>query len=46
MQLNEKEQERIWEILAKHTYPKEQLGFFTMHDLIKLIGDALDEPTI
>lgn len=32
---------RIHNILALHTYPQEQLGFFTRDDLIDLIQKAL-----
>ena len=32
---------RLEQILIRHTYPKEQFGFFTMDQLIKLIEEAL-----
>lgn len=34
---------KIHNILAQHTYPKEQLGFFTMDDLIDLIQKAINQ---
>ena len=41
MQFTEQQYVKIHNILVMHTYPKEQLGFFTMDDLIKLIEKAL-----
>lgn len=41
MIFTQEQRQRIWEILASHTYPQEQLGFFSMDDLINLIEKAL-----
>ena len=41
MALTQEQRQRIWEILAPHTYPQEQFGFFSMDDLINLIERAL-----
>ncbi len=41
MQLTDEQRIKIAQILEHHTYPKEQLGFFTMDDLINLIEKTL-----
>lgn len=41
MTLTPEQKLKLAKILENYTYPKEQLGFFTMDDLITLIEDAL-----
>ena len=46
MKFTELQRKKIGAILAFHTYPKEQFGFFTMNDLINLIESLLTEATL
>lgn len=41
MQLTDEQKLRIAIVLEQNTYPKEQFGFFSMDDLIKLIEKAI-----
>jgi len=43
MKITETQKIKISQILEQHTYPKEQLGFFTINDLINLIEVVLND---